>query len=233
MGSKSVLFNTGNILSLNELKLIAGKTSEEELVEALKIILKDPQNTSGNDVINAGGGDRKELKITVKIFMQSDDPELLRDALNQLLKVLHTDNIETLILAYGEAKNIEKELESLQKLWPVLEEFINAGKLMSVGVSNVDTGIFIKLYEWANVKPTIVQINLAMCCVVPPILQAFTQQHYIQLLTHNDPYQILNKELFAELFGDEATLNWVAKYQVHIKCRGVLSSKGYFVNVNK
>ncbi|KAG8041759.1 hypothetical protein G9C98_007063 [Cotesia typhae] len=218
MVSNSVLYNTGNILSLNALKLKAGKTSEEELVEALKIILKDSQNTSGND-INAGGGDREELKITVKIFMQSDDPEILRDALERMLKELHTNSIGTLILAYGEAQNSGKELESLQKLWPVLEKYIQSGTLTSVGLSNI--------------RPTIVQINLAMCCVVPPVLQEFTQQNQIQLLTHNDPYHILNKDSCVELFGSEAKLNWVAKYQVHIKCRGVLSSKGYFVNITK
>ncbi|XP_074111047.1 glutamate-cysteine ligase modifier subunit [Cotesia typhae] len=232
MVSNSVLYNTGNILSLNALKLKAGKTSEEELVEALKIILKDSQNTSGND-INAGGGDREELKITVKIFMQSDDPEILRDALERMLKELHTNSIGTLILAYGEAQNSGKELESLQKLWPVLEKYIQSGTLTSVGLSNVDTGVFIKLYQWAKIRPTIVQINLAMCCVVPPVLQEFTQQNQIQLLTHNDPYHILNKDSCVELFGSEAKLNWVAKYQVHIKCRGVLSSKGYFVNITK
>ncbi|CAG5099721.1 Similar to Gclm: Glutamate--cysteine ligase regulatory subunit (Rattus norvegicus) [Cotesia congregata] len=210
MVSNSVLYNTGNILSLNELKLKAGKTSEEELVEALKIVLKDSQNTSGND-INAGGGDREELKITE----------------------LHINSIGTLILAYGEAQNSGKELESLQKLWPVLEKYIQNGTLTSVGLSNVDTGVFIKLYQWAKIRPTIVQINLAMCCVVPPVLQEFTQQNQIQLLTHNDPYHILNKDSCVELFGDEAKLNWVAKYQVHIKCRGVLSSKGYFVNITK
>lgn len=32
MVSNSVLYNTGNILSLNELKLKAGKTSEEEVI---------------------------------------------------------------------------------------------------------------------------------------------------------------------------------------------------------
>lgn len=66
--------------------------------------------------------------------------------------MLQIENIETCILAYGEAKGMEKELESLQILWPVLEEFVKDKKLVSVGLSNVDTGIFIKLFEWANVS---------------------------------------------------------------------------------
>jgi glutamate--cysteine ligase regulatory subunit len=34
-------------------------------------------------------------------------------------------------------------------------------------------------------------------------------------------------------FGDDAELNWVARYQIHLRCRGVLSSKGYLVRINK
>lgn len=38
-----------------------------------------------------------------------------------------------------------------------------------------------------QVKPSIIQINLSSCCVVPPALQEFTKQNDVQLLTHNDP----------------------------------------------
>ncbi|KAK0178175.1 hypothetical protein PV328_002150 [Microctonus aethiopoides] len=237
--SHDLLLNTGNILSLSEIKLKAGRTSEEELIEALNIVLKNPGSQgniniiNGSEIINSGGGDRKELKITVKIFMPSADPDLLQDSINRTLETLQIESIETLILAYGEAKNDDTELESLKKLWPILEENEACGKLLSVGLSNVDTDIFVKLYEWAIIKPTIVQISLATCCVVPPALQTFTQQHDIQLLTHNDPYQVLSGKSLSELFGDEAVLKWVAKYQVHVKCRGVLSSKGYLVNLKK
>uniref|UniRef100_A0A0C9PML1 GCS light chain n=1 Tax=Fopius arisanus TaxID=64838 RepID=A0A0C9PML1_9HYME len=194
METQSVLINTGNILSSNELKLKVGQNTNEELVEALKITLKDSQgkNEALNIINGADPGsleDRKELKITVKIFMPSADPELLGTAIDQSFKVFDTDRIETLILAYGEARNTENELEQLQKLWPVVEKYVNAGKICHVGFSNVDADVFIKLYEWATVRPSIVQINLATCCVVPPALQAFTKEHDVQLLTHNDPYR--------------------------------------------
>jgi hypothetical protein len=38
-----------------------------------------------------------------------------------------------------------------------------------------------------QVKPCIVQINLATCCVVPPDLQEYAKLNDILLLTHNDP----------------------------------------------
>lgn len=83
------------------------------------------------------------------------------------------------------------------------------GKLSSVGLSDVNTNEFIDLFQWANVKlylffnvfyyiyfilfllkqvkPNIVQISLATCCIVPPALQTFTKENDVQLLTHNDP----------------------------------------------
>jgi len=54
--------------------------------------------------------------------------------------------------------------------------------------------IFISIYSHPyyviyllQIKPNIVQINLATCCVVPPALQEFTKENDIQLLTHSDP----------------------------------------------
>lgn len=38
-----------------------------------------------------------------------------------------------------------------------------------------------------QVKPSVAQVNLDVCCVVPPEMQEFTKDHEIQLLTHNDP----------------------------------------------
>lgn len=38
-----------------------------------------------------------------------------------------------------------------------------------------------------QIKPNIVQISLATCCVVPPALQTFTKENDVQLLTHSDP----------------------------------------------
>ncbi|XP_063991194.1 glutamate--cysteine ligase regulatory subunit [Diachasmimorpha longicaudata] len=238
MEPSSVLINTGNILSFNELKLKVGQNTNEELVEALKITLRESQ--AKNHAANATNGtdpttleDRKELKITVKIFMPSADPDLLKKAIDESFKIFDTDRIETLILAYGEAKNTESELAQLQRLWPVVETYVNDGKICHVGFSNVDTELFIKLYEWATVRPSIVQINLASCCVVPPALQTFTKEHDVQLLTHNDPYQLLGKDSLADVVGAPAKLQWVVKYQVHVKCRGVLTVKGYLVQYEK
>lgn len=94
--------------------------------------------------------------------------------------------------------------------------------------------------------------------MVPPGLQEFTKQNEVQLLTHSDPcreyihvicstvqtftdntslefwiLEILPKDALSDVFGSDVNLHWVTRYQVHVKCRGVLSSKGYLVYINK
>ncbi|XP_015586591.1 glutamate--cysteine ligase regulatory subunit isoform X2 [Cephus cinctus] len=239
MVSRSLLISTGNILSFNEVKKKAGQNPTDELLESLRIVLKDSQSKDdASTVVNRKemhetDVDRKELKITVKIFISSPKADSLKDSLEQVFHTLHTDTIESLIIAYGKVEPSEDILKSLQSLWTVLEEYVKAGKLSSIGVSDVDTDVFIELFQWANVKPNIVQINLATCCVVPPALQVFTKENDVQLLTHSDPCQILTNDALDEFFGPGVNVHWVARYQVHVKCRGVLSSKGYLVYINK
>ncbi|KAL1115101.1 hypothetical protein AAG570_007132 [Ranatra chinensis] len=80
------------------------------------------------------------------------------------------------------------------------------------------------------VKPSIVQINLASCCVVPPQLQEFAKQHEVQLLTHNDPKELLPPGALGEVCSvGRVRLDWAARFQSHVKCRGVLATKGYLV----
>lgn len=142
-----------------------------------------------------------------------------------VLKSLDANCIETLVISYDTAGKAHEEiLSALQQLWPVVECYVEKGLLCSVGVSDVDTNVFIQLHEWAkvrktrnnvtlkrklyrapcvnesdylqDVKPNIVQINLASCCVVPPALQEYTKKHFIQLLTHSDPC----REFFSIVF---------------------------------
>ncbi|XP_033217620.1 glutamate--cysteine ligase regulatory subunit isoform X2 [Belonocnema kinseyi] len=240
MLSKNLLIETGNILSLNELKKIAGLNTRDELIETLKIILKDTKPTeisstaiNGKTDVETENVDRKELKITVKVFISTAKAEVLKQALDEVLKVLHTDAVESLVVAYKKAEGGDDILNSLQSLWSVIEEYKEAGKILSVGLSDVDTEVFIQFFKSANIKPNIIQINLATCCVVPPVLQEFTKENDIQLLTHSDPCQILPKESVTDIFGADTNLHWVARYQIHLRCRGVLSSKGYLVYIEK
>lgn len=78
-------------------------------------------------------------------------------------------------------------LNELKSLWSVLEDYAQQKKICQLGIADLDPESFQELYETSKVKPTIAQINLRACCVVPPALQQFCTQNEIQLLTHSDP----------------------------------------------
>lgn len=211
-----------------------------KLIETLKIVLRDNEGIGENPIIIEGIEDnalkdinREDVKITVKVFISSPDVNLLKEAIDQVCNSLNINAIESLVIAYSGKENSEDILSSLKHLWTGVEEYVKIGKLSSVGLSDVNTNEFIDLFQWANVKPNIVQISLATCCIVPPALQTFTKENDVQLLTHNDPGQILPQEDLNGIFNANTNVHWVSRYQIHLKCRGILSSKGYLIYVNK
>lgn len=88
------------------------------------------------------------------------------------------------VLAWGDGGN---SLNELKKLWKILENYADEKKIMQLGIADLDTDSLAELYTTCAVKPTIAQINLSACCVVPPSLQEFCNKNDIQLLTHSDP----------------------------------------------
>jgi len=234
---------------LNEVKKKAGQNPTDELIESLRITLANWQPSgSGGDTIQVyrsedelgsllDSEERKGLKVSVKVFISSLKKEALIEALNSVLDALHATCIDSLVLAYPCKMESNLLLPGLKELWQVLEEYVEQQKLLSIGVSDVETDVFIALHDWAKIKPSIIQINLASCCVVPPALQVFTKEHDVQLLTHSDPFEILPRAALNELFGSQpdnsnsVELHWALRFQVHVKCRGVLSSKGYLLSV--
>ena len=104
------------------------------------------------------------------------------------LKNVSSDHLDTLVVSFaGQSDTATLSLETVQKAWSVLEDAVRSNQVKMIGLCDVDTQLFMQVYEWANVKPSIVQINLASCCVVPPELASFSKEHNIQLLTHSDP----------------------------------------------
>ncbi|KAJ8870390.1 hypothetical protein PR048_029411 [Dryococelus australis] len=246
---RRILVHTENILNLNELKIKAGQNPTDELIESLKITLDRwaPVTNGITDTLEIRGNSghaasipesesRSDLKISVKVFISSLKTDALSEALEKVFAVLEVTFIDSLVLAYPSKSEPSMLLPALQELWQVLENYVAWQRLGSIGVSDVDTDVFISLYQWAKVKPSIIQINLATCCVVPPALQEFTKDHNVQLLTHSDPFEILPRSALNDVFGaaeDAVSLFWALRFQVHVKCRGVLASKGYLLCVHR
>ncbi|XP_059485726.1 glutamate--cysteine ligase regulatory subunit [Neocloeon triangulifer] len=251
--TKHLIIHTGNILNLSEVKKKVGQNLTEEVTESLRITLNDWIASNGNlgsdtSVVEVRGKqcsldvqeERKDLKIGLKMFLPvraPTDVTMISSALSKLMKELDTPHVESFVLSQAgrQAEGIETEqqLSRLEPLWKQIEQELDSGRVLSAGVSDIDTESFVTLHNNAKVKPSIVQINLATCCVVPPALQAFTKENNVQLLTHNDPLDLLPDTTVSEIFGAGWRLGWVLRSQVHVKCRGVLASKGFIICVER
>ena len=81
-------------------------------------------------------------------------------------------------------------------------------------------------------------MNLKSCCVVPEELSMFVKEKGVTLLTHSDPSEILPEDslrtmLYPKVVGEAShySASWIARYQVHLKDRGVLLQKRYLVHI--
>lgn len=227
--------------------------------------------------------ERNNIKIGAKIFINKPCPQQLESAIDYLLNTLKIDYLDNLILSYhldnqlnglikhqngdninGGTSN-DQLIDHLKLLWKILENYATTEKINQLGIADIDTDTLIELYSDCEIKPTIVQINLAACCVVPPSLQEFCATHEIQLLTHSDPEGNLSTNIHFEIHcftiffigfffcslilcivvltrNDIAGVDdafkefvpvWTSRYQVHVKCRGVLAAKGFIIGADR
>ncbi|KAK9511269.1 hypothetical protein O3M35_005856 [Rhynocoris fuscipes] len=236
-GVTDIIVQTGNVLNLNDIVKKPGQKSTDELLECLKLALTNCKKSTVDNKLEitslepvyTHGLDTNELLISVKLFVDFGDAQILEDAINKCLKYLGTKCINSLVLSYKP----KVDDVDLSEVWNVLERFVLENKICRIGIADLDPDQFIAFYERMQVKPKIVQISLSSCCVVPPALQEFAKLHEIQLLTHNDPQEILPEEKLKEIIADvEPKKVWITRFQAHYKCRGVLATKGYIVGIS-
>lgn len=200
-----------------------------------------------------------------------------REAVDLVLRELHVSSIDLLIVSFpsisfdaededdpdaetntqgtpdsdeaiedGEA--VAEDIDTMIKTWECLEELHDKGVIRSLGVSEFGSDRLSKFLQKSRVRPSVNQINVQDCCVVPKPLILFAKQERIELLTHNDCTNILPSGTVRELLGPgpdgagvlavEGTHSqglegnvepqWVIKYTAVVKNRGVIENKGYF-----
>ncbi|CAC5377850.1 glutamate--cysteine ligase regulatory subunit-like [Mytilus californianus] len=250
----SVVVHTGNIVHWNRLKRKANETPTTEITESVgstfrSIIDATDKNqlqyqtelTCNNDkfIETLPEEERGDLKLTVKIFLCSLLPaELLKEATNKALKELNVSFIETVLLALPEFEDEDDlTLDIIKPYWTCLEELVDSEAVLSLGIADLNKTLLEQLYNWARVKPHINQVNLESCCVMPKDLVEYAKDNDIQLLTHNDPRDILPTKSFQELISTNTTEKdgegweplWVLRYSVLVKCRGIIKTKGYIM----
>nr|XP_037270258.1 glutamate--cysteine ligase regulatory subunit-like [Rhipicephalus microplus] len=183
--------------------------------------------------------ERSTLKITVKVFLSDFDAAALESATRKVLEELGVSELDSLIVAFP--PSAKSSTEKVRPLWAAAEQIYREGLALSVGVSDLDTAQLRDLHSWAEVKPSVNQVNLDSCCVIPQEMQEFAKANNIQLLTHSDPKVLLDHEGMARVLkgymAEEDIRHWsapwVARYSVLVKCRGFLQSKGYIASLVK
>lgn len=220
---------------------------------------------------------RDSYDITAKLFYLPGIPSTrrcrhTRDAIELVLKELGVDSIDLLIVSYpgvsfdadddGEEEVSADEedsgnsdesqaLDAQVKTWQVLETLHERGTISQLGLSEFSSIRLEKFLPEVKIRPSVDQINVKDCCVVPKTLIVYAKEHNIELLTHADCTDILPPGTTRELLGpgdkgagiiaarpdagdDDPGLKgdiepqWVIKYTAVVKNRGVIENKGYF-----
>lgn len=154
------------------------------------------------------------------------------------------------------ADNNAKSKENFKALWAQLQEAQAAGKIAQLGIADMDLETILDIFHDKKYDFTILQINTQTCCVVPPELQQFCKDHDIQLLTHSDPQskrvftlsshikarlnrpsrllsEIFPKQHLDEIQLQDFKIKWTVRYLETLVCRGILTKKGFIVNLRK
>ncbi|XP_065166729.1 glutamate--cysteine ligase regulatory subunit [Atheta coriaria] len=242
---KTVIVNTGNILSSNDITKNPGQNPAEELAEAVGLTVSTIDLGSINidngvahyeqkgllgDVANE---EIENLKIGIKVFLEDDNSKFLQEAIDKAFAALNVSAVHNVIISLNNKGTGDEQVRKIKNIWSSVESYVKTSKIQQVGLSDVEESAFRRIYSDANIKPSIIQINLATCCVVPPSLQQFCKDNEVLLLTHSDPAEILPATAIADIFGAPFNLNWAVRFLVHIKCRGVLTTKGYILSLSK
>ncbi|KAB2577282.1 putative glutamate--cysteine ligase regulatory subunit [Lasiodiplodia theobromae] len=198
-----------------------------------------------------------------------------RDAVNLVLKELHVPSIDLLIVSFpgiafdaddedsdadesgsipngggseSESGTGVEDIDSMIETWRAVEALHDEGLIGKLGLSEFGSQRLAKFLAKARLRPSVDQINVRDCCVVPKPLILYAKQEGIELLTHNDCTNILPSGTVRELLGPgekgagvlvgsdgssdglkgDVTPQWVVKYTAVVKDRGVVENKGYF-----
>lgn len=231
--TQGLIIHTGNILQLPDLKRKPGHTPADELHDTLKIQLSKKWTDGNNEIVAPlelssllNPEERSSQKITVKLFLSTPKPEYIKSALDSALQELGAISADLFLISWPAGIT----LEDGKALWKAMESVVDQEQAHSLGISDVDTSAFVELHNSARIKPEAIQINLESCCVVPPELVTFTRENNIQLLTHNDPQNILPTEALKTIISSLSEVHWTVRYQTLLRCRGIIKNKGYVIS---
>ena len=213
--------------------------------------------------------ERSQYDITAKLFFlpHTSSAERCRhtqEAIDLVLRELHMPSIDLLVVSFPgvsfDADDEDEEepqwsqhgegedLGAMVETWKALENLHGKGIVKQIGLSEFGSERLEKFLPRIKVRPSVDQINVRDCCVVPKSLILYAKREKIELLTHNDCTNILPSGTVRELLGigetsacmlagpeedskglkGEVEPQWVVKYTAVVRDRGVIENKGYF-----
>ena len=213
--------------------------------------------------------ERSQYDITIKLFFLPSTDTSARcaqsqEAISLVLKELHVPSVDLLIVSFpgvsfdadddeddgveGDSGNKGEDLEVMAKTWQVLEGLHERKVVSQIGLAEFGSERLKKFLPRTKIRPSVDQINVRDCCVVPKDLILYAKEHKIELLTHSDCTNILPKGTVRDLLGTgekgagvlagpgedakglkgEVEPQWVVKYTAVVRDRGVIENKGYF-----
>lgn len=255
--AKTLRLHTGNLVNRSRLKKKCPSSPSEELQDCIQATLTDwlsstklpsedfPDTLDCSIPLETDAippEEREELKVSVKLFLCEPAQSSIRDAVEMACQTLGVSQLDSVIIApSGCREGDSQSLADLQPAWEELEALVRNQQIAAIGTSDLDKDLLEQLYNWAHVKPSSNQVNLASCCVMPPDLTAFAKEFDIQLLTHNDPKELISAATFQEAVQEgtqnaitaDWRLEWVLRYSIIVKSRGIIKAKGYLVSARK
>ncbi|KAF3690944.1 Glutamate--cysteine ligase regulatory subunit [Channa argus] len=255
--AKILRLHTGNLVNRSRLKKKCPGSPSEELRDCIQATLSDwmsatkPSSKDFPDTLDCSipqatdvvtPEEREEVRVSVKLFLCEAVQSSIRDAVGLACQTLAVSQLDSVIIASpGLLEGDSQSLAHLQPAWEELEALVRNQRIAAIGTSDLDKDLLEQLYNWAQVKPSSNQVNLASCCVMPPDLTAFAKEFDIQLLTHNDPKELMSAATFQEAVQEgtqdlnvsDWRLEWVLRYSIIVKSRGIIKSKGYLVSARK
>lgn len=246
----NLIIHTGNVANWHNLKSRKAQVPANELFQSLQTTLLKWNANSSNDNEEKccealddyynNDEERPLVTITVKILLHKFKTDFIESAVNTTLDLLSVTYFDTLILALPP---LEESEESFQQVvfpyWEVMEKLNRSGIAKVISSCDLDQQKLQSLIEKASIPPMINQVNLTSCCHMPQDLVAFAKENNIILHTHGDQQVMLGEIAVDNLIKSADPTNnllwetnWVVRYAVVIKCRGVIKSKGYIASLS-
>ncbi|CAL4107287.1 unnamed protein product, partial [Meganyctiphanes norvegica] len=191
-------------------------------------ILSMPGSEGKTKIISMETG----FKVYKALFITKDASSFVIEKKSRVRSDLSLKCIDSVILVPPDVSDYV-DVDMVAPAWKALEEAVNEGQILSIGIADVGAKLLENLYNWAQVKPSSVQVNVSSCCVVPKELSAFAEQNDVQVLTHNDPPEIIDEEVVSTISSrlgvTDPKVDWIVRHRIIQQCFALVHSKGWTV----